>query len=262
MLGGAVFYEIAEAAAILREYARYALTAPDELTTMAMLMAAPPAPFIPPAQQGKPVVSIFLCYTGDLEQGERVIAPLRKLGTVVADVIAPIPYPVMFAFTEEASRPGFAQYVRSLFAQTLSDKAIQVLVKEASQSISPETMVQISILDSAMSRVPTDETAFAHWDKQAMISVFDTEWQPGNRKHLARAEQLWHAISPYSEGCMYISSWMRGSNESTRPIHLRPTPVGGTQEQLRPNQSVSFEPEHHTNLVEKISGSEVGYQAA
>jgi FAD/FMN-containing dehydrogenase len=97
VLGGAVFYEMAEAEAILQEYARYAVAAPEELTTMALLMAAPPAPFIPPSKQGVPVVAIFICYTGDLAQGEQFIAPLRQLGTIVADVISPIPYPVMFA---------------------------------------------------------------------------------------------------------------------------------------------------------------------
>ena len=61
-------------------------------------------------------------------------------------------------------------------------------------------MVKIRILGGAMSRVPVDATAFAHRDKQALISVFSTEWQPGNREHLARAEQLWQAIAPYTEG--------------------------------------------------------------
>ena len=225
VLGGAVFYEMAEAEAILQEYARYALTAPDELTTMAMLMAAPPAPFIPPAKQGQPVVVIFLCYTGDLAQGEQVIAPLQKLGTVVADVIAPIPYPVMFAFTEEASKPGFAQYVRSLFAQTLSDEAIQTLVKEGNRAISPQTMVQIRILGGAMSRVPVDATAFAHRDKQVMISVFDTEWQSGNGEHLAHAEQLWQALSPYTEG-VYINFLM---DEGEQRIHQAYSPATYTR---------------------------------
>ena len=215
VLGGAVFYEMAEAEAILREYTRYTSSAPDELTTMAMLMAAPPAPFIPPAQQGKPVVTIFVCYTGDLAQGEQVIAPLRKLGTVVADVIAPIPYPVMFAFTEEASKRGFGQYVRSLFAQSLSDEAIQTIVTAAGRAISPETMVQIRILGGAMGRVPVDATAFAHRDKAVMISVFSTEWQPGNREHFVRAEQLWQAIAPYTEG-VYSNFLM---DEGERRVH-------------------------------------------
>jgi FAD/FMN-containing dehydrogenase len=215
VLGGAVFYEMAEAEVILREYAHYALTAPEELTSMALLMAAPPAPFIPPAKQGAPVVAIFLCYTGDLAQGEQVVAPLRKLGTVVAEVIAPIPYPVMFAFTEEAARPGFPQYVRSLFAQTLSDEAVQTIVREASQVISPETMMQIRILGGAMSRIPADATAFAHRDKQALISVFDTELHLGNSEHRARAEQLWQSLSPYTEG-VYVNFLM---DEGKQRIH-------------------------------------------
>jgi FAD/FMN-containing dehydrogenase len=215
VLGGAVFYEMAEAETILREYARYASKAPDELTTMAMLLAAPPAPFIPPAQQGKPVVSIFLCYTGDLAHGEQVIAPLRNLGTVISDVIAPIPYPVMFAFTEEVSRPEFAQYIRSLFAPALSHEAIQAIAREGSQTISSETMMQIRILGGAMSRVPVDATAFAHRDKQAMISVFNTERQPGNGEHLARAEQLWHSLSHYTDG-VYVNFLM---DEGEQRVH-------------------------------------------
>jgi FAD/FMN-containing dehydrogenase len=185
VLGGAVFYEITEAEAILREYARYAAAAPDELTTMALLMAAPPAPFIPPAKQGMPVVAILLCYTGDLTQGEQVVAPLRKMGTVVADVIAPMPYPVMFTFAEEAG------------------------------GVSPETMMQVRILGGAMSRVPIDATAFAHRDKQVMISVFDTQWQPGNGEHLARAEQMWQALFPYAEG-VYVNFLM---DEGEQRVH-------------------------------------------
>lgn len=215
VLGGAVFYEMAEAEAILREYARYAQSAPEELTTMAMLMAAPPAPFIPPSKQGVPSVVIFLCYTGDIAQGEQVIAPLRRMGTVIADVISPIPYPVMFTFTEEAARTGFPQYVRSQFAHTLSEEAIHTLVTHANGVICPETMVQIRTLGGAVSRIPGDATAFAHRDKQVMISVFDTELHLGNSEHLARAERLWQALSPYTEG-VYVNFLM---DEGEQRVH-------------------------------------------
>ena len=204
VLGGAVFYELAEVESILKEYTRYALTAPDELTSMVMLMAAPPAPFIPPAKQGKPVVAIILCYTGDLAEGEQVVAPLRKLGTVISDIISPIPYPVMFAFTEEVSRRGYPQYVRSLFARTISDEVIEKIAAEASRVISEATIVQIRILGGAMSRVAPDATAFSHRDKHAFISVFNTDWQPDNGEHLALAEQMWQILKPYDEG-VYVN---------------------------------------------------------
>jgi len=215
VLGGAVFYDMTEAEGILQEYARYAAAAPDELTTMAFLMAAPPAPFIPPSKQGAPVVVIFLCYTGDIAQGEQVVAPLRKLGTVIADVISPIPYPVMFTFTEEAAKPGLPQYIRSLFAHHLGEEAIRTLVTNASGVISPETMVQIRILGGAMSRVAVDATAFAHRDKQVLLSVIDTGLRPGNNEHLNGAKQLWQALSPYAEG-VYVNFLME---EGEQRVH-------------------------------------------
>lgn len=200
VLGGAVIYEMTEAEAVLKEYVRYAAAAPDELTSAAMLMAAPPAPFIPPSKQGAPVVVISLCYTGDLKQGEQVIAPLRQLGTIVADVISPIPYPVMFAFTEEAARPGFSHYDRSMFVQTLNDDLVQTIVSASEGKLSPETMLQIRILGGAVSRVPADATAFAHRDKHAMLSVFNRQWRPGNDESLLQAEQVWQSLRPYADG--------------------------------------------------------------
>src|SRR5260370_24561983 len=101
VLGGAVFYELAEAEVVLREYARYAVTAPDELTSMALLMAAPPAPFIPPSKQGTPTIAIFLCYTGDLPTAQQGAAPLPKMRTDIADGISPIPNPAFFLFTAD-----------------------------------------------------------------------------------------------------------------------------------------------------------------
>ena len=76
--GGAIFYDASEAATVLPAYARYAAAAPEELTTMALLMAAPPAPFVPPEMRGKPVVGIALVYSGDFEEGNRVVDPLRS----------------------------------------------------------------------------------------------------------------------------------------------------------------------------------------
>ena len=111
VLGGAVFYDAADADRaedILRAYARLAAAAPDELTTQALLMLAPPAPFIPPDRQGRPVVAIAVCYAGDLAEGERAVAPLRRLATPIADVIGPMPYPAIFALTRSRRDRGAA----------------------------------------------------------------------------------------------------------------------------------------------------------
>jgi FAD/FMN-containing dehydrogenase len=205
VLGGAVFYDVAEAESILRAYARYAASAPDELTTIATFMAAPPAPFIPLEKQGTAVVAILVCYTGDLAEGARVVAPLRTLGTPIADLIAPMPYPALFAMTEEATIRGLQHSVRSLFLRALSDDVIHTIVEEAAAIMSPMTLVQVRVLGGAMSRVPADATAFAHRDKQALVMATNvappsTDAEPSR----VRTEQVWQALRPYADG-VYVN---------------------------------------------------------
>jgi FAD/FMN-containing dehydrogenase len=203
VLAGAVFYEVTEAERILHDYARLATTAPDELSTQALLMLAPPALFIPPDKQGMPVVAILVCYTGELAEGGRVVAPLRQLATPISDVIAPMPYPAIFALTEHGVIRGLQHHVRSLFLQTLSDEVLHAL-SEAFLA-SPETVIQLRVLGGAMSRVAADATAFAHRDKQAMVGVTNSGPASADPAGLrARTQQVWQALSPYAGG-VYVN---------------------------------------------------------
>ena len=205
ILGGAVFYEATEAERILQGYARLASAAPDELSTQALLVLAPSAPFIPPDKQGIPVVAILVCYTGNLAEGERVVAPLRQLATPIADVIAPMPYPAIFALSEVGEIRGLQHHVRSLFLQTLSDEVLHALVEASLAILSPETLVQLRVLGGAMSRVAADATAFAHRDKQAMVMV--TNFGPASADPAglrARTQRVWQALSPYADG-VYVN---------------------------------------------------------
>lgn len=205
VLGGAIFYEAAEAERILQGYARHANAAPDELSTQAMLMAAPAAPFIPQALHGRPVVAILMCYAGDLAQGERVVAPLRRLATPIADRIGPMPYPAMFALTEIGTIRGLEQHVRSLFLRTLSDEVVHTLTEKTLATMTPETIVQIRVLGGMMGRVSADATAFAHRATQAMVIV--TNFGPGSagaKDRSARTQQVWQALQPYADG-VYVN---------------------------------------------------------
>ena len=205
ILGGAVFYEATEAEHILQEYARLATEAPDELTTEALFMLAPPAPFIPANKQGTPVIAILLCYTGDLIKGERVVAPLRQLATPLADMVMPMPYTGIFRFTEIGEVRGLQHHDRSLFVKTFSEEIVHVLV-EASQSImSPETVIQLRVLGGAMSRVASDATAFSHRDKQGLVAIVNTGPVSANPAALeARTQHVFEALSPYANG-VYVN---------------------------------------------------------
>jgi Berberine and berberine like len=148
---------------------------------------------------------IQVCYTGDLVEGERVVAPLRALGTPIADLIAPMPYPAMFALTEEAAMSGFVHDERSLLLRTVDDEALHTLVQKALVFMAPGMIVQLRVLGGAMSRVAKYATAFANRDAQAMIMVGYMGPKSAQTTYLhANMEQIWQAIRPYAAG-VYVN---------------------------------------------------------
>jgi hypothetical protein len=68
-----------------------AQAAPEELSTIANVMAAPPLPFIPAAQHGKLVGMGMLCSAGEAEAGQRALAPFRVPATPLAELVRPMP---------------------------------------------------------------------------------------------------------------------------------------------------------------------------
>jgi hypothetical protein len=79
--------------------------APDELTTTLNLIgAAPPLPFLPGAVHGTRVAVVIACYAGELDKGEAAVSAFRRLGDPIADILAPIPYLALPA----TSRPALA----------------------------------------------------------------------------------------------------------------------------------------------------------
>lgn len=92
VLGGPIFWPISDAPQILRFLRDFAPEAPDELGITLTMMPAPPAPFLPPEQFGKPVVGLVLVWAGDPVEGERAVAPLRRLGSPIADAVGLAPY--------------------------------------------------------------------------------------------------------------------------------------------------------------------------
>ena len=205
ILGGAVFYSGADGKQVLREYARYANEAPDELSTQALMLTAPPLPFIPQELHGTPVILVVIAYNGDLQEGERVVAPLRSLATPIADFVGPMPYPAMFEIYEEATIRGRGEEVRSTYLDSVDDALIDTILEHFSQASSPLNAVQWRVLGGAMGRVAAEATAFAHRDKRYMVTLIANWLMPDDAQpHLEWLERFWTAVRPFGAG-VYVN---------------------------------------------------------
>ena len=71
ILGGAIAWRGDDAKQVLDAYREFSAAAPRELTSVAVLRIAPPAPWLPKEVHGKPIVAIFVCHSGKVEDGEK-----------------------------------------------------------------------------------------------------------------------------------------------------------------------------------------------
>jgi FAD/FMN-containing dehydrogenase len=190
---------------VVRGYLDYTATAPDELTTIANIMHAPPAPYVPEERVGEVVLSILVCWTGSIADGERALAPLRALATPVADAVSPMQYPDIYRFTAHQAAPH-AVALRSMFADDLSDEAIDAMLSAIHQASSPFSLVHLRGLGGALARVDKDATAFAHRDKRYLVAVIGL-WLDAAEDvtvHKAWTEALWQTVRSEGAG-VYVN---------------------------------------------------------
>ncbi|MDF3016891.1 MAG: linked oxidase domain protein [Thermomicrobiales bacterium] len=190
---------------VLRGYLDYAALAPDDLTTIANLMYAPPAPHVPEEHVGKLVLSILVSWTGDIPAGERALAPLRALATPVADAVAPIPYPQIYRFTEHQASPHAAS-IRMMFADELSDAALDAALSAMKGASSPFSLVQFRGLGGAMARVANDVTAFAHRERRYFVAIIGLwlDASEDSAMHEAWTAALWQTFQREGNG-VYVN---------------------------------------------------------
>jgi FAD/FMN-containing dehydrogenase len=201
VFGGGVAYRKTEAARVRRAYREYAATAPEGLTTIVFVLRAPPLPFIPEEIHGEWIVLIGACFTGDMAEGERVMAPLRTLGTPVADLLGPMPYPGIFTLGEAGEIRGLHHAVRTMFLNDFDDDLIETTVAHMERAGALVNMAQIRVLGGAMARVPAAETAFAHRDKPYLFTIIAVWPDPRqSAQHQAWAEAFWQAVRPRAAG--------------------------------------------------------------
>ena len=106
---------------------------------------------------GTPAAVILLAYNGSVEDGERLLRPLRECAPLLADQVGPLPYIALQSIVENFNPPGLRNYWKSNYLRDLSDGAIDVLVDHYATVPAPHTHVVIEHLGGAVSRVGEDD---------------------------------------------------------------------------------------------------------
>jgi FAD/FMN-containing dehydrogenase len=153
---------------VITGFLETAEAAPEELSTIANVMLAPPMPFIPEEAHGRPIVLGLMAYVGPVDRGESVVAPFRALAEPYADMVRPMRYPELYEGPEREVR--FASGA-NFFADSLTPAGADAILEHLPRSTAMMKAVQLRVLGGALSRVPNHATAFAHRDRGLFVNV-------------------------------------------------------------------------------------------
>lgn len=157
---------------VVRSFVDLADAAPEELSAIANIMKAPPMPFVPEEQHGKPVLLGIMVYAGDPGEGEAALAPFRALAEPIVDMLSPMRYPEIYELLGEEGPPIPAgMLVHTLFADTFDEEAARAVIDYVAGSTADMAVAQLRVLGGAVARVPDSATAFAHRGRRIMGNV-------------------------------------------------------------------------------------------
>jgi FAD/FMN-containing dehydrogenase len=202
-----------------------AQSAPEALSAIAMVMPAPPAPFIPEAYRDQLVIFALMAYAGPDDAAGAALAPFRALGSLF-DAVKPGPF--LSLYEDGPVEPPGLPETRTFFVDRIGKDAARTIAGFLTESDSVMRMVQIRVLGGAVNRVPASDTAYAHRDTQIMVLLANFYQDEAERPRRSKwVDDLMSALRQDDEGAYVNFLGTEG------PAHIRKAYPGKTWDRLR-----------------------------
>jgi FAD/FMN-containing dehydrogenase len=221
VLGGMLAWPAARATEVAAAYAELMRRAPDDLGGGLALLDGPPAPFLPSALHGAPLVAVLVLWTGEPGAGEDLLRPLRALAPA-GDSVGRLPYVAlqgMFERPAEAQVPTRA-HADGGFLGGLPTEAIAAAAAASSRRPSPLGSILFQPLGGAFARVPEDATPLgrrsAPWHWQAGTAWFESADDDRGRAWIA---EVGRSLAPWSAGESYPNFILGADPERLRAAY-------------------------------------------
>lgn len=219
VVAGPVFWMMEDAPEVLRFYRDWIADCPDELMTIVAQRKAPPLPMIPPDLVGKRIIGVVACYSGSLEEGERVMRPLKEFGSPVLDLCAPKPYLAHQQMLDPSFRHGWWYYVRSCDIAALSDDVIDIVTEHGARIDSPIASLALWQMGGAVARVGENDTAFNGRDAGFTFNINGNSMtSDGFDDQRQWARDYWTALEPHHTS-VYVNFLMEEGDERVRQAY-------------------------------------------
>lgn len=193
VVGGTLVYPGDRARDLLTFLDDYGPQTPDDLQLDFALVQPPGG--------GARVAMLQLCYSGPAANAEKVLAPVRKLGTPLKDDVTAVPYVALQRSGDQSDPRAMGSYMKTGFIGGLPKPLIDAALQGFEGDPGRVTVLFTQQSGGAINRVAPDATAFAHRDAQHNLLV-NVGWPMGTdaAPHMAWARKFWATLEPFTEG--------------------------------------------------------------
>jgi len=206
IIGGAIAWRGEDAPRVLEMYRTLTEQAPPEFTCVAVLRPAPPAPWLPKEVHGKPIIALFVCYTGPVEEGEKRVAPIKAFGSPVGDVIRRLPYVSQQSLLDATQPKGRRYYWKSEYLPRYEPEMLAKVIEHAGRIVSPHSAIVLFPLDGALNLLPDDYSPMGNRDTASVLNI-TASWESAedDQANMDWARTTWQDMRRFSTGGTYIN---------------------------------------------------------
>jgi len=204
----AVLYHADRAREALQLYREFSKTAPDEATVAAALGMIPKgAEEFPEEVRGLHFVGFRGMYAGPVDEGARVMEPLRRLSEPLVEVSQVMPFVQVQQIGDAAERPGeLRHYWKSVNLMELSDGAIDRIVDYHRRQPAEDSAILLVPLRGAVARVRDEETAFYGRKAHSLVQIAaDWKARAHDEVNIEWARDVAADLEAFSDGSHYLN---------------------------------------------------------
>jgi len=206
IVGGVVAWPASEAPKVLELYRTLAEQAPPELTLVALMRPAPPAPWLPNTMHGQPIVAVLACHSGDPEEGEAAVAPIKGFGNPIGDVLVRRPYAQMQSLLDATQPKGRRYYWKSEYLPRIEPALCEKAIDHASRIRSPFSAVILFQIGGALNQLDEAHSPVGNRDARYVLNLAGSWEQPADDEvNIRWARAAWSDMRSFSTGGTYIN---------------------------------------------------------
>lgn len=206
IVGGLVAWHASDAPKVLDLYQKLVRQAPPELTLIALMRLAPPAPWLPKEIHGQPIIALIACYIGNLSEGDKAVAPIKTFGNPVGDVLIHRPYIQLQSLFDSGNPKGRRYYQKSEYLPGIEPALCEKVIAHAAKIPSPFSVIMLFQIEGALNRFAEDHSPVGNRNAHFVLNI-PGSWEKADddRRNIDWVRNAWDDMKSFSTGGNYIN---------------------------------------------------------